>query len=104
MGSDVVVALGPATRDGDTFLGFNGHRPPGERQALRRVPGRAFSLGEKVALDSLEVPQVRQTCTVLGWQPAGCRGYLFGVNEHQIALGCAHWESTLSSPQPALLG
>jgi secernin len=103
MGSDVVVALGPATQGG-TFLGFNGHRPPGERQRLRKTPGRSFSLGERVNLPSLDVPQVRQTATVLGWQPAGCWGYYFGVNEHQVALGCAHWESTLSSPQPALAG
>jgi dipeptidase len=104
MGCDLVVALGPATHDGDTFVGYNGHRPPGERQALRRIPGRTFSLGEKVNLPSLDVPQVRQTCTVLGWQPAGCWGYFFGVNEHQVAAGCARWESTLSSPQPALAG
>jgi secernin len=104
MGCDVVVARDRATQGGNTFLGFNGHRPPGERQSLRKVPGRSFSLGERVDLPSLGVPQVRQTATVLGWQPAGCWGYPCGVNEHQVVLGCAQWESTLSSTQPALLG
>ena len=42
MGCDLVVALGKATHAGDTFFGFNGHRPPGERQALRRAPGRGI--------------------------------------------------------------
>jgi secernin len=104
MGSDLVVALGRATLGGNTLFGFNGHRPPGERQALRQVPGRAFSLGEKVPLACPDVPQVRQTCGVLGWQPAGSWGYPFGVNEHQVVAGCALWESTLSCPRPALAG
>ena len=50
MGSDLVVALGPATLGGNTLVGFNGHRPPGERQALRQAPGRAFVVSGAVAL------------------------------------------------------
>jgi secernin len=104
MGSDLVVALGRATVLGHTLVGHNSHRPPGERQRLCCVAGRAFSFGEKVLTSSLELPQVRQTFTVLGWQPAGCWGYLFGVNERQVVAGCGHWESVLSCERPTLLG
>jgi dipeptidase len=104
MGSDLVVALGPATGNGQTLLGQNCHRPPRECQVLRRVPGRAFAPGETVPLRAVEVPQPRHTFTVLGCQPHGAWGYLFGVNERQVAAGCAAWRSKLADERPGLTG
>ena len=50
MGGDLVVALGPATVNGQTLFGQNCHRPPGEWHSLRRVPGRAYAAGETVRI------------------------------------------------------
>lgn len=103
MGCDMVVALGRATVNGQTLFGLNAHRAPREPQTLHKVLGRAFALGEPVRTQFLEIPQVRQTCTVLGSQAHGLWGFQHGVNEHQVALGCAGWRSKLTRPEPGLL-
>ncbi len=102
MGSDMVVALGPATIDGRMLFGHNSDRPMEERQSIRRVPGREFALGEKVA--HLGLPQARQTYTVLGAQPEGCWGYTQGVNDQGVALGCATLHNKIPCTGPGLLG
>jgi hypothetical protein len=56
---------------------------------MHRSVGRAFAAGERLRTPNLEVPQARQTYTTLGSQPAGAWGYSHGVNEHQVAAGCA---------------
>ena len=104
MGSDMVVALGPATVDGQTLFGHNSGRPVGETQHLRRVPGRCFPLGEKVRAQFIELPQVRQTFTVLGSQPDGRWGYEHGVNDQGVAVGLTRLRTRLRCPQPGLWG
>jgi secernin len=102
MGSDMVVALGPATIDGRMIFGHNSDRPLQERQAIRRIPGREFALGEKVA--HLGLPQARQTYTVLGAQPEGYWGYTHGVNDQGVALGYALLHNKIPCAGPGLLG
>jgi secernin len=104
MGSDLVVALGRATGTGQTLFGQNCHRPPDEPPALRRVPGRPFAPDDTVRAPHAELPQARQTFTVLGSQPPGAWGYEHGVNEHQVAAGCAVWRSRLAGGGTGLLG
>jgi secernin len=104
MGCDMLVALGPATVNGQTLFGLNTHRPPREPQTLHKVPGRSYALGELVHAQFVGLPQVRRTCTVLGSQPHGLWGFQSGVNEHQVALGCSSWGSRLERPEPGLLG
>jgi secernin len=104
MGSDMVVALGRATADGQTLFGQNSSRPAGQCQPLRLVPGRLFAAGEKLQAQYLELPQARQTFTVLGSQPNGYWGYDHGVNEHRLAVGCVPLYSTLTCRGPALMG
>src|SRR5262249_24339319 len=104
MGCDMVVALGPATVDGLTLFGHNSGRPVGETQHLCLVPGRLFAPGEKVHTQFLELPQVRQTCSVLGSQPDRLWGYQHGVNEHGVAIGLTRLRSRLRCSQPSLLG
>ncbi len=103
MGCDMVVALGRATVDGSTLFGHNSGRPRREPQSLQRVPGRAFALGEKVRTQHLELPQARQTYTVLGSQPAGSWGYQHGVNENGVMIGCGGIQTKLRCPGPGLL-
>ena len=66
MGCDIVVALGRATVEGNTLFGHNCDRPARQCQALHRTPGQSYAPGEKVRTQGLELPQARQTYTVLG--------------------------------------
>lgn len=104
MGCDLVVALSQATARGLTLFGANCHRPTRECQTLRLVPGRAFAVGETLKTTHLELPQVRQSVTVLGSQLHGGWGYQCGVNEHRVALGCASWRSIVPGHGPGLTG
>src|SRR5436309_10760021 len=104
MGSDLVVALGRATVNGQTLFGQNCHRPVGESIALCRTPGRDFAPDETLQTAHAKLPQARRTFTVLGGQAHGDWGYLHGVNEHQVAAGCAAWRSKLAGSGQGLLG
>ncbi len=104
MASDAMVALGRATADGSTLFAQNSHRPSRECQVLRRVAGGPHACGEKVQTQCLELPQARQTHTVLGSQPGGYWGFTHGVNERGVAVGRTTLHSKLQSPAPALFG
>jgi secernin len=104
MGSDLLVALGPATVNGHTLFGQNCHRPARACQPLCRTPGAAHALDEQVRTQFLELPQARQTFTVLGSRPLDCWGYQHGVNEHQLAMGCATLQTRLTGEGPGLVG
>jgi hypothetical protein len=104
MAGDMVVAVGQVTSSGHTLFGHNSHRRRGEPQHLVRVPGRQHAPGESLQVQYVELPQVRQTYTVLGNQPAGCWGFAHGVNEHQLAIGCAAWHSRAACSEPRLTG
>lgn len=104
MGCDMVVARGRATADGRTLFGQNLARPAGEGHRLCRTAGREFSPGEKVHTQYVEIPQVRQTFTALGWQPDAWWGYAQGVNECGVVLGCAVLGNQWACPEPGLTG
>jgi secernin len=104
MGSDLVVALGRATVNGQTLLGQNCNRPAGEGLVLRRVAGRSFTPDDTLTTVHAELPQARRTFTVLGGQIPGAWGFLHGVNEYRLAAGCAPWRSKLAGAGHGLLG
>jgi dipeptidase len=104
MQCDAVVALGRATADGRTLFGHNISRPTRNPAPLRCIPGRSFTTGEKVRTQHLEIPQARQTCTVLGCQPDGCWGLECGLNEYQVAAGCGRLRSALLHDAAGLTG
>jgi dipeptidase len=85
----MVVALGGATADGRALFGHTCAWPTPERHWLQRTPGRVFAPGEKVQTQIRELPQVRQTYTVLGSQSSGLWGYHQGVNDQGVAVGVA---------------
>src|SRR5262249_11411547 len=89
---------------GRTLFGHNSGRPPGEGQWLRRTPGCAFASGEKMRTQHLELPQVRQTLTVLGRQARGVWGYHHGINEQGVAIGCTALRTRMQSEQAGLTG
>jgi dipeptidase len=104
MGGDTVVALGRATVDGHALLAHNSARPFCEGQAVCHAPGKAHAADETVHTQYLKLPQVRQTFTALGHQPAGQWGYTHGVNEHHVAIGHTSWRSRLQGAKPGLTG
>jgi dipeptidase len=101
MPGDMMVALGQSTVDATVIFAHSSDRPVGECPSLQLVPGRSFAPGETVQTDGLKLPQVRQTFSVLGSQPAGRWGYDHGVNEHGVALGrTSHRGKLLAAAQP----
>jgi dipeptidase len=100
----MVVALGRAAVDGLTLLGLNNDQSAYRGQLPCQLPGRAFAPGEKVRTQLLELPQVRQTHTVLGSRPLGLWGLDHGINEHQVAAGCVTLGPVLPASGPGLLG
>jgi secernin len=104
MGSDMVVALPPTTADGVALFGQNCTQPASQSVALVRERGRPHALGEMLSLSHLKLPQVRQTCTVLGLQAAGAWGFLGGVNEHHVAIGQTTMHTRLAATEPSLTG
>jgi hypothetical protein len=100
----MVAALGRATADGHVFFGHTSSQPAGQRPVLERACGRAFAAGEKVRTQHLELPQARQTYTVLGGQAPGAWGYRHGVNEHGVAAGRTPLRTRLSSREAGLTG
>lgn len=104
MGCDIIVALGRATVGGYTLFGQNSSGRARVSHPLILTPGREFAPGEKVHADFLEIPQARQTHTVLASQPAGRWGYLHGVNDVGFAAGCTAFPNKLHSKAPTLSG
>jgi secernin len=104
MGCDIVVALGRATVEGFTLFGQNSSGRARVSQPLILAPGRGFAPGEKLRADCLEIPQARQTFTVLASQPSGRWGYVHGVNEHGLAAGCTAFPNKLRAEAATLSG
>ena len=104
MGNSSVVALPRATAGEHTLFGHNSVRTVGEAQSLVRVAGRLFTPGEQVLAQNVEVPQARQTFTVLANRAACQWGYQHGINEHGVAAGTTKTFSRIATTQPALCG
>lgn len=104
MGSDMVVTLPEASANGIALFGLNYHADVAARHALRLVHGQTHDAGESIHLGSLQLPQARQTFSVLGMQPVGAWGYTHGVNEHRVAIGVTDWQSRLKGDSLPLGG
>jgi secernin len=100
----MVLALGRATASGRAVFGHNSHLAGGQKAGLVRSPGRQLAVGEMVAAKHVQLPQVRQTYTVLGSQPEACWGFAHGVNDQHVAVGCGTWDSKLTGGGPGLTG
>src|SRR5437868_4106534 len=99
MGCDMVVALGRATVDGCTLFG---HNADGDDATLTVLPGRAFAPGEMLRACRLEIPQVRQTFTVLGSRTEPGWGLQHGVNDQGVAAGCTRYQHKFRGEKPGL--
>jgi dipeptidase len=63
-----------------------------------------MAAGETLRVGPLQLPQVRQTCAVLGSQAPGSWGFAHGFNQHQVAVGHSCWRSRLAGLSPGLTG
>lgn len=104
MASDMVVALAATTVDGQTLFGHNYNGPGDRTLKLVRSQGQKFTAGEAVKLGRLEFLQVRRTASVLAGREEGAWGYEHGVNEHGVAIGCAHVPMRLQGEANGLSG
>ncbi len=104
MGCDMVVALGQATVNGQKLFGLNLHSPQPDWPIPRRLPGQCHSAGTTLRTSSHELTQVRQTFTVLGVGPRTDWGFSHGLNERQVAMGVARWQSKIGAANPGLAG
>ncbi len=104
MGCDMVVAVGSATANGKALFGSNCHNLALACHSLRRLPRKEHALGEMEQAQYVQLPQARQTFTVLGCQPPQTWGFSHGINEHCLAAGCSIWSSKVPCPEPGLTG
>lgn len=98
MGCDMVMAVGQATGQQGSLVGVNEHGTP-PRNQVRRWPRKTHAADESIRLGMLELPQMRETCAVLGSQPQGAWGLSHGLNELGLALGVACWQSKLPAAE-----
>lgn len=104
MRGDMVVALGRAAADGATLLGHNAGTATARPFGLVRTPARDHAPGEVVRATYITLPEVRQVCAVLGARPAGLWGYVHGVSERGVAMGCTRLHTRLTLDGPGLTG
>jgi secernin len=103
MGCDMLVALGQATAERQSFFGQSCRQISGF-PTIQRTLGRDFALGEKTHTQFLELDQARRTAAVVGSQPAGFWGYHHGLNEFHLAVGCCAFQTKLHCHGPGLVG
>jgi len=104
MGCDLVTALGAATVTGHTLLGVNYFGLGSDQGGLCVLSSKVHSPGENVVHPRVQIPEVRHTARVLGWQTPGSWGLQFGANEHQLAVGFSSWKSRLAMTPSGLDG
>jgi hypothetical protein len=104
MRGDMVVAHGPATVDGISLFGHYCLGDNGGSFGLIRTKGREHALGEKVSATFLELPQVRRTYGVLASTIKGLWGYVHGVNDRGVAVGCTPIRTRLTLENHGLPG
>ncbi|MGA9049227.1 MAG: peptidase U34 [Dehalococcoidia bacterium] len=84
---DTIVALGPATANGNTLFGKNSDREPDEVQNIVIQPRKRYKPGETVKCTYISVPQVEETARILLCQPFWMFGAEMGANEYGVMIG-----------------
>lgn len=94
---DSLVALAPATADGDTLFAKNSDRPPQERQLIEWSEPRAEShtVATHITVDGAAGTTLRSVIS----RPEWCWGAEHGVNEAGVAIG-NHTIYTTLDPRP----
>ena len=84
---DTMVALGTATRSGQTLFAKNSDRPVDECQPLVQRQRQTHPPGATTRCQFVELPQAGITYRHVGSRPYWCWSYEHGFNEHQVVIG-----------------
>jgi dipeptidase len=102
---DTLVALANSTANKKVLFAKNSNRDPNEAQFPILVKGNNFTENTKVKCTYIEIPQVRQTYTILLSKPFWMWGGEMGVNEYGVAIGNeALFTKVKRDSSPKLLG
>src|SRR5579871_2639957 len=101
---DTMVALGAATKHGQTLFAKNSDRPADECQPLMQHPRRSHQPGALTHCQYVTLPEVETTYRHVGSRPWWCWGYEHGFNEHQVVIGNEGLGSKLKYDTPRLVG
>ena len=100
-----MVALGRATREGQTVFAKNSDRPADECQPLVQRSRRTYPTGATTQCQFVSLPEAEVTFRHVGSRPHWCWGYEHGYNEHQVVIGNEGLGSRLPiSREPRLIG
>ncbi len=103
-GCDTLVALHPATADRSVILAKNSDRPADESQPLFQGARQKHKAGSMLKCQYLEIPQVEETCGVIGSSPHWLWGFEHGVNDCGVAIGNEAVFTKETLPEQGLLG
>ena len=84
---DTLISCAEVTKNNTAIFAKNSDRAPNEAQHLIWLSAQTHSGGEKVQCTYLEIPQVKETNTVLHSKPFWMWGWEMGANEHGLAIG-----------------
>ena len=102
---DTMVALGSATRTGQTIFAKNNDRPVDECQPLVQRQRQTHTPSTVTNCQFVEIPQAETTYRHVGSRPYWCWGYEHGFNEHQVVIGNEGLASRLpEATEPKLVG
>lgn len=102
---DTMVALGTATKNGQTIFAKNSDRPANECQPLELHKNKAHQSGTQTSCQFVSLPEVSETYRHVGSRPYWCWGYEQGFNEHQVVIGNEAVHSHLPvASEPKLVG
>ena len=87
MSCDTMVALGTATRNGQTLFAKNSDRPASECQPLVQYPRQEHAASAALQCQFVSMPQAGTTYRHVGSRPYWCWGYEHGFNEYQVVIG-----------------
>ncbi|QEE14924.1 C69 family dipeptidase [Promethearchaeum syntrophicum] len=101
---DTIVALGTATKDGDTLFGKNSDREPDEVQNLDIFERKNHGSNENVKCTYIKIPQVQETYRTLLSKPFWMFGAEMGINEYGVAIGNEALLTKIKPKKSALTG
>ena len=84
---DTMVALGHCTADGSVILAKNSDREPNEAQALVHCPASIHDADTLAQCTFIQIPQVRETRSVILSKPFWMFGCEMGINDAGVAIG-----------------
>src|SRR5258708_7250210 len=87
MVGNMVLGRGKAVPDKQTLFGQNISGKSGTSLPLKHFLVKEHSPGETLQSQYLEIPQIRRTNSLIGFQPDNIWGVIQGTNHHGLVVG-----------------